>query len=282
MTMLDNRMGFGASLSVSNQYSISTVELNDNIFYGETPEISDCPEDGSYCKSFEKFAIIFNGAKEGGPVEQHITMMSEMPMEEIAKNPVWGLVCKMSRNKFMNFISKTALGRKQGLFFNEKGQADYIPMIQGFENEFVDLKDGAFATISDPNPFWANLKDCGDFPCTAPANVLISMQDTVWTGIKPRWAESDFQVISNNTGFAPYIEGCTGHENMNAYICESEKLGILIFESEDADKWDRSLQPIYVKKQGTLIENKLNSVMDHLWDGFYTGQVRLSRFHSIF
>lgn len=30
------------------------------------------------------------------------------------------------------------------------------------------------------------------------------------------------------------------------------------------------------------MENKLNSVMDHVWDGFYTGQVRLSRFHSIF
>lgn len=56
----------------------------------------------------------------------------------------------------------------------------------------------------------------------------------------------------------------------------------MLFESEDDDKWDRSMQPIYVKKQGTAIENKLNSVMDHMWDGFYTGQVRLSRFPSVF
>jgi hypothetical protein len=69
---------------------------------------------------------------------------------------------------------------------------------------------------------------------------------------------------------------------MNAYICDTEKLGILLFESEDDDKWDRSMQPIYVKKQGTKMENKVNSVMDHVWDGFYTGQVRLSRFHSVF
>jgi hypothetical protein len=27
--------------------------------------------------------------------------------------------------------------------------------------------------------------------------------------------------------------------------------------------------------------NKLNSMMDHVWDGFYTGQKRLSRFPSI-
>lgn len=30
------------------------------------------------------------------------------------------------------------------------------------------------------------------------------------------------------------------------------------------------------------MSNKLNSYMDHMWDGFYTGQVRLSRFPSIF
>jgi len=29
------------------------------------------------------------------------------------------------------------------------------------------------------------------------------------------------------------------------------------------------------------MNNKLNSYMDHMWDGFYTGQVRLSRFPSI-
>ena len=48
-------------------------------------------------------------------------------------------------------------------------------------------------------------------------------------------------------------------------------MGVLLFESEDDDKWDRSMQPIYVKKQGTEMENKLNSYMDHVWDGFYSG-----------
>lgn len=35
--------------------------------------------------------------------------------------------------------------------------------------------------------------------------------------------------------------------------------------------------PGETKKEG-LIFTKLNSFMDHMWDGFYTGQVRLSRF----
>jgi len=42
------------------------------------------------------------------------------------------------------------------------------------------------------------------------------------------------------------------------------------------------MQPIYVSKQGTEMSNKLNSMMDHVWDGFYSGQIRMSRFGSIF
>lgn len=69
---------------------------------------------------------------------------------------------------------------------------------------------------------------------------------------------------------------------MNAYVCDNDKLGILLFESEDADNMDRSMQPIYVAKEGTLMNNKLNAFMDHVWDGFYSGQKRMSRFPSIF
>lgn len=93
--------------------------------------------------------------------------------------------------------------------------------------------------------------------------------------------EQDFSIISNNTGFSPYVDGCEPREEMNAYICQNDKLGILLFESEDDDKEDRSMQPIYVSKQGTDMSNTLNSFMDHVWDGFYTGQIRLSRFPAL-
>lgn len=54
-----------------------------------------------------------------------------------------------------------------------------------------------------------------------------------------------------------------------------------MFESLDADNRDRSMQPIYVQLQGTEMNNKLNSFMDHVWDGFYSGQVRESRFPAV-
>lgn len=41
------------------------------------------------------------------------------------------------------------------------------------------------------------------------------------------------------------------------------------------------MQPIIFTEEGTEEYNKVNSYMDHVWDGFYTGQVRLSRFPVI-
>ena len=41
---------------------------------------------------------------------------------------------------------------------------------------------------------------------------------------------------------------------------------------------DRSVQPVIITNDATGYSNKLNSMMDHVWDGFYTGQKRLSRF----
>lgn len=155
-------------------------------------------------------------------------------------------------------------------------------MMEFFDSKFIDVKDGAAAWLMSPKPKWANLDDCGLYPCTAPKNALLSFQDTTFSGAKPRWATSDFQIIANNDEFAPFIDTCDQYESMNAYVCEAEKMGILLFESLDEDRQDRSMQPIYVKKQGTGMENNLNAMMDHVWDGFYTGQIRLQRFPSVF
>ena len=58
---------------------------------------------------------------------------------------------------------------------------------------------------------------------------------------------------------------------MNAYVCHSDSLGVLLFESGDKDTEDRSMQPVYISLNGTKMANKLNSMMDHVWDGFYSG-----------
>ena len=57
------------------------------------------------------------------------------------------------------------------------------------------------------------------------------------------------------------------------------QIGHLYFESLDADKLDRSVQPVLITNSDGY-SNTLNSFMDHGWDGFYTSQKRLTRFPS--
>ena len=58
-------------------------------------------------------------------------------------------------------------------------------------------------------------------------------------------------------------------------------MGILLIDSQDPDREDRSMQPIYYKQEGTKIKNKLNAFMDHAWDGFYTSQKRIQMFPGL-
>lgn len=155
-------------------------------------------------------------------------------------------------------------------------------MAEFFDTEFSNVQTDAIAYMMDPNPGWANIADCGNYPCTAPKNILINLKDNSFRGTKPSFAKREFQIIADNDEFAPYIPECKRYEAANAYICESDRLAVLLFESLDPDKVDRAMQPIYVSKQGTEMANNLNAFMDHTWDGFYTGQIRLSRFGSIF
>jgi hypothetical protein len=54
-----------------------------------------------------------------------------------------------------------------------------------------------------------------------------------------------------------------------------------LFESQDEDKFKRMITPIYVISQNLTAINKLNTFMDHIWDGFYTGQLRMSRWPAL-
>ena len=65
-------------------------------------------------------------------------------------------------------------------------------MVEFYDTKFVDCDGDALAYIMSPKPGWANIKDCGDFPCTAPLNVLLHFFDSEFEGSKPRWASDEF------------------------------------------------------------------------------------------
>lgn len=64
---------------------------------------------------------------------------------------------------------------------------------------------------------------------------------------------------------------CEIRTNWSAAWCSNRNLGVLLFESLDADTEDRSVQPVRVTNEATGYANVVNSMMDHVWDGFYTG-----------
>lgn len=94
MTMIDNHQGFGSSIAVpgfsDRDYSEIRIELNDNKIYGEC-EISDCPDDGSFCKPLDKFGMILSGATFGGKA-LHIAMASPLPVHKVKTLSNWGTV----------------------------------------------------------------------------------------------------------------------------------------------------------------------------------------------
>ena len=114
----------------------------------------------------------------------------------------------MHRNQFIGFDSKTSLGKRQVIFEMNVYQPDYLPMMEFFDSKFIDVKDGATAYIMDPLAKWVGLTNCGDYTCSGPKNALLTFQDTTFSGSKPRWATSDFQIIANNSDFAPYVDTC--------------------------------------------------------------------------
>jgi len=70
--------------------------------------------------------------------------------------------------------------------------SDYIHMAEIYDSVFDNVVDGALANVFEPPQKWANLDDCGIYPCTAPKNVLMNFFNTSFVGITPSWAVSEF------------------------------------------------------------------------------------------
>jgi len=102
-------------------------------------------------------------------------------------------------------------------------------------------------------------------------------------GTKALNSKPDFQIIAAHPNNAAGFANCTKIPSWNTgYLCNNRELGILMFESMDADKKTRLISPVYVQGVNLTSRNILNTFMDHMWDGFYTSLKRLSRFPTLF
>lgn len=90
MTMIDNRQGFGASLGHNNERRPVRINIFDNKIYGDS-EISDCPKDGSFCNSVNKFGMILSGST-AGPKALHPTSIGILPVYKLSSLSSWSTV----------------------------------------------------------------------------------------------------------------------------------------------------------------------------------------------
>jgi hypothetical protein len=105
----------------------------------------------------------------------------------------------------------------------------------------------------------------------------MTFSGTTYAGTaKPASEAAAFQVIPDDPDIGGLvgqtISGCTLRADWQGYHCsESSSIAYLVFESLDDDKFDRTVSPIFVMNEATGFNNTLNTYMDHVWDGFYTG-----------
>lgn len=78
------------------------------------------------------------------------------------------------------------------MFGNNPYAADYIPRLKVYGSEFRNLGDNVMAWIYHPPIAWANIDDCGLFPCTAPNNTLIMFEKISFSGVAPARSDNTF------------------------------------------------------------------------------------------
>jgi hypothetical protein len=135
-------------------------------------------------------------------------------------------------------------------------------MQEFIDTTFEDVVGKFFAKMTDPNPGWANLADCGNFPCTGPKNTLYKFTNNKYIGVAPVPEKyPNFLVVADTSGYTTKFEGCTKKKDWNALLCvENQNIGILLFESLDPDNMDRNIAPVYVTNfDDSEMKNKINS-----------------------
>mmetsp|Transcript_8382 Transcript_8382/g.16636 ORF Transcript_8382/g.16636 Transcript_8382/m.16636 type:complete len:1637 (+) Transcript_8382:5150-10060(+) len=282
---IENAIGFIANIGKQGD-SGNIAKISDSVFGGQTVH-SYC--DPSNCKANACLSRHGIGFGTYGTSKSFSSFNAKMMMSpsDVDKDPAFSGEFRYSNIYLGNFKNSAICGSKQTALVSNPNSPDFsVPQI--FTNVLLDnVAEDSLFYMNDPKPGWANLDDCGEFPCTGPLNVLVRDTD----GSLSSNATTTY-LLPNNPGVA-LKDSCTFIAKSNGYVCKKTKLqnfdySVLVFESLDDDRYDRTFSPIYITSDDFVLSaadgkyyNKLNTFMDHVWDGFYTGQKRLSRFPTI-
>lgn len=98
---------------------------------------------------------------------------SALPYYESAHSfASWGGSTLYEDLQFINYDTTTSCGGSQNIFRLNKAP-DYSPRVIIDRATFNNVSRDAMLYMDSPDRGWANLDDCGNFPCTGPNNTYL-------------------------------------------------------------------------------------------------------------
>jgi len=93
---------------------------------------------------------------------------------------------------FYDFPAESASGVKNRMIILNPASSDYIQANHFDGIRFHNVGHKNLAWFFDPPEKWANLADCGTWPCSGPKNTLMTFKNTEWIGAQPEGIGADF------------------------------------------------------------------------------------------
>ena len=107
---------------------------------------------------------------------------------------MWYGEMKVSNVEFVNFKDELVSGCSQNNALSSNEFASDNSMGVEMTNiTFTNAGVDNYAYFYDPDPDWANMNDCGNWPCTGIRNIIVKDMDGSFTG-------SQKTIIPNNKG----------------------------------------------------------------------------------
>jgi hypothetical protein len=289
MIFVDNAIGPIVNGNPGSKEDYLMSKMNNITIWGESPArdcltANACFKDPSGAGCIDRQAFWAPYFTEGSKVPMP-TMASELPLHTNDAVGNWGgdsLITNINFNGFNSLY--TYCGNQQTIFNLNEDAPDYSARAKFVNVVFNNVHQDTLAFMYSPPEAWANPDDCGNWPCSGPNNTYWSFSGVTYTGsITPTIAKgaSAFQILPLNSQAVSTYPNCKSVLLWNAYFCQDSDVGILLFESMDSDNMMRTITPITISNNKITSISTVNTMMDHVWDGFYTGQLRQSRWPSI-
>lgn len=242
VTCIDNKMG-ASLITAARERDEVEIFFYDSLIMGNAPALDCPPGDRSECYCKHKFGFM-TGVNMNDGKGLHPTSASALPIWNSHGEGNWGGRVNVERVTFKGFLGATPCGMRNVAFERGPTQSDKIPP-HFFDNcKFEDVTDEGMGFLEKPNPAWANIKDCANFPCTAPNNLILTFTNTKFAGVQPSAAAPAFTVVPDDETIGGTYSPCKHMPAMQVYICQVRNIGMLMMESLDEDAWDRSIVPI--------------------------------------